>query len=99
MNRTLQTRLQALEVLAARVRSADTAEARAASEALRELLQAHDTDGALAARLESARSIQERAVIVVDLLELCSEGQRRDFMNRLADANGRPRTLTEEHRT
>ncbi|MBE5315677.1 MAG: hypothetical protein H4O13_09770 [Xanthomonadales bacterium] len=94
MNRTLQNRLQALEVLAARVRSADTAEARAASEALRELLQAHDVDGALAASLEAARSIAERAVAVVDLLELCSEAERREFMNKLADANGRPRSLT-----
>lgn len=94
MSIALSRRLQALEALAGRARSADTAEARAASEALRELLQAHDADGALAARLEAARSIQERAVVVVDLLEICSEGQRRDFMNRLADANGRSRTLT-----
>lgn len=90
MSLTLQRRLQALEAIRGRTLAADTPQARAVSEAFQRLLAEHDHDGAFAARLADATSIEARGVVLVDLLEAAGPAEHVRVMNLVRAAQGLP---------
>jgi hypothetical protein len=89
MTSRLEARLAQLEARRVCTATPDTPEAHAAAAELERLFGEHDPDGSIRARFDSTADSQARAAAVVDLLERAGPEAERDFLNRLALAEGR----------